>query len=78
MDSYLPVQPDILQAAFLDSSPELVEVETQNRGWAEVEFTPKSMRTRWHYVSSVLDRNYAVTTSQPLVCRAGERAFSNT
>jgi alkaline phosphatase D len=61
----------------MNSSPELVEVETQNRGWAEIEFTPQTMRARWHYVDTVLDRNFAVQSSEPLVCKVGERAFSS-
>ena len=75
MESFLPVQPDVLKAALLDSSPELVEVETKSRGWAEVELRSRSMRARWHYVSTVLDREYDVRTTPALVCQAGDRAF---
>ena len=76
-ESYLPVAPEVLKAALLASSPELVETETQSRGWAEVELTPRAMRARWHYVSTVLDRKYYVSTSQALICMAGDRAFSD-
>ena len=78
MESFLPVQPAVLKTALMSSSPELVEVETQNRGWAEVELTPQTMRARWHYVNTILDRKFAIQSSEPLECKVGDRAFSGT
>ena len=78
MESFLPVQPAVLKTALMSSSPELVEVETENRGWAEVELTPQTMRARWHYVNTILDRKFAIQSSEPLECKVGDRAFSST
>ncbi len=76
MESYLPLPAADLAAALRAVSPELSAVDTSQRGWSEVSLTPQSMSNRWHFVSTVLDRRYEVSSSKPMVCRRGSRRFS--
>ena len=75
MESYLPLPAADLAAALKAVSPELSAVDTSQRGWSEVSLTPQSMSNRWHFVSTVLDRRYEVSSSKPMVCRKGSRRF---
>ncbi len=76
MESFLPVEPQVLANALMQSSPELAALDTQHRGWAEIELTPGAMRAQWHFVSSVLERDYSVSQSEPQICKAGARRFA--
>ena len=76
MESFLPTKADVLTNALLQSSPELVTVDTQHRGWAEVQLTPTAMRAQWHFVSDILQREYSTITSDAQICKVGERQFS--
>ena len=76
MESYLPVPAADLAAALKAASPELSAVDTSQRGWSEISLTPQSMSNQWHFVSTILDRRYEVSSSDPMVCRKGARRFS--
>jgi len=76
MESYMPGTPDELAAAMQAASPGLVSVDVSNRGWTEVTLTPKATLSRWHFVSSVLDRRFTVRSSGALTCLHGARRFS--
>ena len=76
MESFLPAEPQVLVDSMLASSPELVNVDTQHRGWAEIELTPDAMRAQWHFVSSILEREFSVFSSEAQICKVGQRQFS--
>jgi alkaline phosphatase D len=76
MESFLPVKPNVLAEALRQSSPELAALDTQHRGWAEVELTPKAMRAQWHFVSTILDHEFTTTRSEPQICPVGARQFA--
>ena len=67
---------ELLAAALMKSTPELFAVDTSRRGWAEVTLTPEATTSQWHFVSTVLDKNYTVMDSAPIRCEAGARQFS--
>ena len=76
MESYLQVSGAELTTALKAASSELVDVDTSQRGWSEIELTPSAMSSQWHFVSTIMDRRFTTTSSTPLVCKAGERQFS--
>ena len=76
MESYLPLPADTMRAALLDSSPELVDVNTALRGWTLVTLTPEAVTGQHRFVSSVLSKDFSVSESAVLRCEAGSRHFS--
>ena len=76
MEAYMPMTAQALAGELKAVSPGLIDVDVSRRGWAEVVLTPQEMRNRWHFVSTVLDRRYTVTTSKDTVCPAGLRRFA--
>ena len=76
LESIIPAKPELLKQALMDTSPELVHADTVHRGWAEVVLTPVAATSEFHYVSTVLDRDYTVESTDKLPCVAGDRAFT--
>ncbi len=76
METYLPLEPAMLAQALQASSSELVALDTYRRGWTELTLTPDATRSRWHFVSSVLESDYSVTSSDWLTCKEGSRRFA--
>ena len=76
MEAYLPAPPKMMREALLSSSDELHDLDTSRRGWTVVEFTPEQVTSTWRFVSTILESQYSVAESTPIVCKAGERSFS--
>ena len=76
LETFLPANSAKLKDALMDSSPELFDMDTEHRGWTELTLTPEKMTSRWHFVDSILDPAYSVSSTQPLVCQVGDRQFS--
>ena len=76
MEAYLPAPPQMMREALLSSSAELHDLDTSQRGWTVVEFTPELVTSTWRFVSTILESQYSVAESTPIVCKAGDRAFS--
>ncbi len=76
LETYLPSEPEVLAKAIKDVSPELVAVETASRGWSELLLTPEALTNQWHFVSTVLERDYSVVSAEKQVCKAGDKRFS--
>ena len=76
LETYLATEPKVLAQAMQDASAELFAVETTQRGWSELLLTPDSATNQWHFVSTVLDRKFSVTSAEKQRCRAGDRRFS--
>jgi alkaline phosphatase D len=66
----------VLARAIKDVSPELAAAETASRGWSELLLTPEAITNQWHFVSTVLDRDYTVARANKQVCKAGDKRFS--
>lgn len=75
LESFLPLPIDMTKNLLMQSSPELVEADTSQRGWAILTLTPKGAETQFRYVSTVLSREYSVTSSAPLRASAGKRQY---
>ena len=76
LETYLPTDPAELGKAIQDVSKELFAVDTARRGWSEMTLTPEAMSNQWHFVSTVLDRDYAVESGAVQYCKAGNKRFS--
>jgi len=76
LEHYIPVQPDVAAGALKDCSPEIVDVDTSQRGWAELTLTPDAMSSQWHFVSTILDKDYSTSSSKMLESKAGSRKLS--
>lgn len=73
MESYLPTSAAVAKAALKKVSPELVDMDASQRGWTEIQLSQKEMSSRWHFVSTVLDKSFTVNQSSILTAKAGER-----
>jgi alkaline phosphatase D len=69
-------KPDEMSAALMLASPELIEVDTSRRGWAELVITPTQTSNQWHFVDTILSRDFTVSSSVPLICKLGDKKFS--
>ena len=76
LETYLATEPDGRARAMQDASSELYAVDTAQRGWSEVVLTPESATNQWHFVSTVLDRDFTVTSADKQICMAGDKKFS--
>jgi len=76
LESYFPLPPEQLSQLLRDSSPELVALDTQRRGWSKVTLTPEATKSQWRFVSSILDREYSVEETSPLIAKMGSRQFA--
>ncbi len=76
LETYLATEPEVLAQAMQDASPELYAVDTAQRGWSELVLTPEAATNQWHFVSTVLDREFTVASADQQVCRAGDKRFS--
>ena len=76
MESFIPATTETVEDSLRLSSPEIAYVDASQRGWAEVTVVPDSVSARWHYVDTILDRNFKVHRTEPLVCSLGQRRFS--
>ena len=76
LETYLPTEPEVLAKAIKAVSPELVATETASRGWSELLLTPEAITNQWHFVSTVLDRNYTVARADKQICKVGDKRFS--
>ena len=76
LETYLPTDPAELGKAIQDVSAELFAVDTARRGWSEMTLTPEAMTNQWHFVCTVLDRDYTVESGAIQYCKAGNKRFS--
>jgi alkaline phosphatase D len=76
MEAYLPAPSQMMQEAFKASSTELFDLDTTRRGWTVVEMTPTEVTAKWRFLSTILESQYQINESEPLLCRAGDRRFS--
>jgi alkaline phosphatase D len=76
LETYLATEPQVLAQAMKNGSSELHAVDTARRGWSELVLTPEAATNQWHFVSTVLEREFTVTSADKQVCLAGDKKFS--
>jgi alkaline phosphatase D len=76
LETYLATEPQVLAQAMKNASAELYAVDTAQRGWSELVLSPETVTNQWHFVSTVLDREFTVTSADKQVCLAGAKKFS--
>jgi alkaline phosphatase D len=76
LETYLATEPQVLAQAMKNASAELYAVDTAQRGWSELVLTPETATNQWHFVSTVLDSEFTVTSADKQVCLAGAKKFS--
>ena len=75
LETYIPISPEVIENAFKKSSSELSYLDASRRGWAEIILSGESTLSRWHFVDEILDKDYSVTRTDPVVCLRGSRQF---
>lgn len=63
LETYLPIESGILEAALKDASKELVFANSHQRGWTEVTLSQEAITVQWLFVDSVLNNTYTVEQS---------------
>jgi alkaline phosphatase D len=76
LETYLATEPEVLAQAMQSASPELFAVDTAQRGWSELVLTPEAVTNQWHFISTVLDKEFSVASAEKQVCRVGDKTFS--
>lgn len=76
MEQFFPAKPDVIASALKQCSPEIFDLDTSQRGWAEVVLTPAAMSSQWHFVSTILDKNFSTSVSKKLQSKAGSRKLN--
>ena len=78
MGQELPIDVKLMADGLRAASGELVDLELTLPGWGELTLTPKQATSQWHYVDTVLSRDYQTSVSEPMVCKPGRRQFDTT
>lgn len=76
LETYLATEPAVLGRAMQAASSELFAVDTAQRGWSELVLTPEAATNQWHFVSTVLDREFTVSSADKQRCKLGDKRFS--
>ena len=77
-ETYVPIDPKVIEDAVKKSSTELAYLDASRRGWAEITLSQESVLSRWHFVDEILDKDYTVTRTDPMTCLPGGRQFQRT
>jgi len=76
LENYLPVNPETLRTALMNSSPELKFANTKDRGWITLSVSMEQIVAQWHFVSSVISAEYTVMDGDRLATKRGDRTIS--
>ena len=76
LETYLPTDPIVLGDAMVEASAELFAVDTAHRGWSELVLTSQAMTNQWHFVDTILDRQFTTKTARKQHCKVGNKRFS--
>ncbi|ALO45542.1 alkaline phosphatase D family protein [Pseudohongiella spirulinae] len=75
-ETFLPLPERELVAAFMRNSPEMRYMRGLGRGWIELDITREQVAAQFLYVSTVMEQEYQVGETQPLISRAGEHVIA--
>ena len=76
LENYFPLPAEQMRNLLLESSRELVDLDTYRRGWAVITMMPNRTTSHWRFVSTVLSRDFQVASTAPLVVAADRRQFT--
>ena len=76
LETYLPTDPIVLGNAMVEASAELFALDTAHRGWSELVLTSQAMTNQWHFVDTILDRQFTTKTAEKQHCKVGNKRFS--
>ncbi|WP_262690417.1 alkaline phosphatase D family protein [Kordiimonas aestuarii] len=76
LETYIPAQPATVKTALKKTSPELQYIDSEHRGWLELDLTPERATSTWYFVSTVLEQEYTVTEGQTVETRAGSHRLN--
>ncbi|MCG8506583.1 MAG: alkaline phosphatase D family protein [Sphingomonadales bacterium] len=71
LEAYVPVDSATLEAAYMARNPNLKYFDAKRRGYLEVTATAESLTGRFHYVDTILDKAFTVTSDDAVVSMAG-------
>ena len=75
-ETFLPLPEPELAAAFMRYSPEMRYMRDLGRGWIELDITREQVAAQFLYVSTVMEQEYQVEETEPLISRAGEHVIA--
>lgn len=75
-ETFLPIPESLLVTAFMRSSPEMRYMRGLGRGWIELDITREQVAAQFMYVSTVMEQEYQVEETEPLISRAGEHVIA--
>lgn len=74
-ETFLPLPESELVAAFMRNSPEMRYMRGLGRGWVELDISREQVAAQFLYVSTVMEQDYQVEETEPLVSFAGEHVI---
>jgi alkaline phosphatase D len=75
-ETFLPIPESLLVTAFMRNSPEMRYMRGLGRGWIELDITREQVAAQFLYVSTVMEQEYQVEETEPLISRAGEHMIA--
>tara|TARA_R110002072_G_scaffold142853_1_gene288513 strand:+ start:89749 stop:91380 length:1632 start_codon:yes stop_codon:yes gene_type:complete len=74
-ETFLPLPEAELVGAFMRNSPEMRYMRGLGRGWIELDITREQVAAQFMYVSTVMEQDYQVEETEPLISLAGEHVI---
>lgn len=75
LEAYVPVDSAALEAAYMARNPNLKYFDAKRRGYLEVTATAESLTGRFHYVDTILDKTFTVTSGDAVVSMVGRHTI---
>lgn len=76
MEEYLPVSPAKVQSAIMAGSPELKFLNSEKRGWLELDISKDDVTARFQFVSTVREHAYDVEAPVVKRVKAGDHKLA--
>ena len=75
-ESYIPLPPERLARALVETNSQLAWVDTSRRGYMALELTPERASAEYRFIGNVRDKASGVVATQRLTTLAGQRKIS--
>lgn len=76
LETYIPAEPQVVEAALRKSSPELAYLDSTHRGWLELTLNREEAVANWFYVSTVLEKEFEVTSGPTMRTKVGSHTVA--
>jgi len=76
LETYIPANPMRVAEELKVTSPELQYVNSQDRGWLELTITAEDLLAQWCFVSTVIQKSYAVIDGPQMKVEAGQHTLT--